>query len=72
MLLNNLSDVSCHAINSQLSSSRKLSKSTSSPSYKRSNKLLDQHMWATGTKMKIKLIGVQVANNRKAEKSGQV
>lgn len=27
-------------------------------------------MWATGTKLKIKLIGVRVANNRKAEKSG--
>lgn len=26
-------------------------------------------MWATGTKLK-KLIGVQVGNNRKAEKSG--
>lgn len=26
--------------------------------------------WATGTKLKIKLIGVRVANNRKAEKSG--
>lgn len=25
-------------------------------------------MWATGTKLKIKLIGVQVANNKKAEK----
>lgn len=25
-------------------------------------------MWATGTKLKIKLIGVRVANNRKAEK----
>lgn len=34
--------------------------------------MLDQHMWATGTKLKIKLIGVQVANNKRKAETGQV
>lgn len=50
----------------------KLSKSSSS-SYKIKQAVVGPtHLWATGTKLKIKLIDVKVANNRKAEKLGQV
>lgn len=34
--------------------------------------LLDQYMWATGTTLKIKLIGVQVANKGRKTGSGLV
>lgn len=65
--MNNLSNTTCDVISSQLLRLYKNYRNQHHCPIK-SNRLLDQHMWATGTKLKIKLIGVQVANNKKAEK----